>query len=279
MRKLLFLMAIILFFSIVFVSGESCVSDVLINIRSYGSTVEGTNVIFEKSRYQPNGLERFVKEGDTLLIDSVTLNLNASCLQDNFRMREIVLQFMRPSKEYWESTIFIYLQISDPNIETYSIYLNNRNVYVSRSSPYDRYVDSLGNNLSISPLRLDEEGEWKVRIMYEEEQKSEASGFYLVNEGVIIPGAIAVMPRVSVSILETNEKILSENKKSSDWQVGASIVSILLSVISIIAVIIIGRSTIKIMKKTSREQIIFFSENVKNLVKKIDGLNKKTRKR
>ena len=245
MRKILIITIIALFFlPLIRAETGGCLSNLRIELATYETDTHNETIILEKSVHQPNDAQGFAKQGDILYVEKLTANVNATCLQNNDNKREEVnIQFKRPYEDVWGEDIPILLQITDSKINFYWMKLRDANF--GRQA---RYEDSIGwKDIAIPAIKLDEEGVWDVRVIYDSAEKHDLLTNYKSGDSdIIIPGRIEVEPRVSISILDTNKQILKDSDESSRTSIKIAIESTILAFIVGFAGIL---STIFLTKK------------------------------
>jgi len=263
-RKEIFLILVVGFLlvqSLIFVSSQSCISNFEIELNMYEvDRVDGGNQIFKKSFYQPNGVDRFVRGGDVLFVESLYVEKNLSCLKE---IDTLTIQFKEPNLKEWTDNLVINLNFNDN--DKIFLKLEDRAVGLKK-----RYVDHLyGNKANIYPKTLDKEGTWGIRMMYQGEQVHESwigagevsqkEGFRMVNNNLLIPQRIEVLDRIDVTQLETLRQI----KDESEWN---SWIVIIIGVFTILAEI----AGIYYLRRTSNDQIEKMQEHYEKQTQKED---------
>ena len=129
-----------------------------------------------------------------------------------------------------------------------------------------RYEDSIGwKDIAIPAIKLDEEGVWDVRVIYDSEEKHDLLTNYKSGDSdIIIPGRIEVEPRVSISILDTNKQILKDSDESSRTSIKIAIESTILAFIVGFAGIL---STIFLTKNNWIRWIYFICDKLRSKIK------------
>lgn len=238
MKKILIFLIILLFIlPIIKAETDPCITKLTIEAAAYEKKVHNGSVILVKSTHQPNDAMGFVRQGDAIFVEKITADINASCLQSDFNKRAVMIQYKRPEKQEWRDDTPVLLQITNSKVDRYQMQLTEVNFWGAK------YNDSLGNDgILIQGRELDEEGPWGIRIQYLGKERNNLDGFVLTNFKQIIPGQIEVEPRVSVSILDTNEQILEDSNNSSRR-------SILVAVVSVLVTVAVGGFSIFYMRK------------------------------
>ncbi len=256
-RKKIFLILIagfLLFQSIFFVSSQSCISDLKIEFEVYElKELRGeTYYQYIKSSYQPNGEDGFVREGDSLFIENVRVDINPSCEKE---WESFLIQFKRPNMDEYGEQLQVSLKLDGKNISYYELWL----IKEGKDHAFMDFRDSFGNILGgVTKKTLNEEGVWKMRILYPGNNLYE--NFSLVNKGfLIVDNEIEVIDRIAVTQLETLRQVKNESK-------GNTYVVLIIGFLTIL----VGLASIFIMNRTSKKQIKKMDEQYKKQTEKED---------
>jgi len=224
-----------------FLRADGCIDGLAVELGIYED--EGG---INRSNYQINGNDKFVREGDYLLIDNVYANISPNCQKD---LEDIYIKTKSPSQKWFVHHMGGNLRLGKNSNFIYTL---------QRKNAWD-YEDNFGiisNEYFTGFQSLNERGIWEIGIFHSSSDDTNISDykFYFYNEGKRIINSydgiaqIEVLDRLSVTKLEALRQIQKESKKSSK-------LNLIVSLVGIIMMIVVGLATILFMEKHHKEAI------------------------